>query len=97
VLAEVDDLQQASRMVAKVAWGDEPAVVVGEAIEAMTRSQNMAHAGLLLAVRSFSARGEHRVDGHVNVAAWLQHACGLKKREALRLHRQLPAHRLRPR
>ena len=38
--AEVDDLEQASPMVAKVAWGNEPAVVVGEAIEAMTRSRN---------------------------------------------------------
>ncbi len=85
--AEVDDLQQASQMVAKVTWGDEPAVVVGEAIEAMHRSRNRTDAGLLLAVRSFSARGEHRVDGHVNVAAYLQHACGLKKREALRLAR----------
>ena len=34
--AEVDDLEHASAMVAKVAWGDEPAVVVGEAIEAMS-------------------------------------------------------------
>ena len=40
-----------------------------------------------MAVRSFSARGEHRVDGHVNVAAWLQHACHLKKRQALRIAR----------
>ncbi len=87
MLAEVDDLEQASAMVAKVAWGDEPAVAVGEAIEAMHRSRSRTDAGLLLAVRSFSARGEHRVDGHVNVAAYLQHACGLKKREALRIAR----------
>ena len=40
-----------------------------------------------MAVRSFSARGEHRVDGHVNVAAWLQHTCRLKKRQALRIAR----------
>ena len=31
-------------MVAKVAWGNEPAVTVGEAIEAMTRSRNMTDA-----------------------------------------------------
>ena len=29
-------------MVAKVAWGNEPAVAVGEAIEAMTRSRNLS-------------------------------------------------------
>ncbi len=85
--AEVDDLEQASAMVVKVAWGDEPAVAVGEAIEAMSRSRNRQDAALLLAVRSFSARGEHRADGHVNVAAWLQHTCRLKKRQALRLAR----------
>ncbi len=85
--AEVDDLEQASAMVAKVAWGNEPAVVVGEAIEAMSRSRNREDAALLMAVRSFSARGEHRVDGHVNVAAWLQHTCRLKKRQALRIAR----------
>ncbi len=85
--AEVDDLEQASRMVAKVAWGNEPAVVVGEAIESMTRSRNREDAALLMAVRSFSARGEHRVDGHVDVASYLQHVCHLKKRQALRLAR----------
>ncbi len=85
--AEVDDLEQASRMVAKVAWGDEPAVTVGEAIEAMERSRNMTDCALLMAVRSFAARGEHRADGHVNVAAYLQHVCHLKKRQALRLAR----------
>jgi hypothetical protein len=87
VPAEVDDLEQASRMVAKVAWGDEPGVVVGEAIETMERSRNMTDAALLAAVRSFSARGEHRADGHVNVAAYLQHTCRLKKRQALRIAR----------
>ncbi len=85
--AEVEDLEQASRMVAKVAWGDEPAVTVGEAIEAMERSRNMTDCALLMAVRSFAARGEHRADGHVNVAAYLQHVCHLKKRQALRLAR----------
>jgi hypothetical protein len=87
VPAEVDDLEQASQMVAKVAWGNEPVVAVGEAIEAMSRSRNTQDAALLMAVRSFSARGEHRADGHVNVAAWLQHTCHLKKRQALRLAR----------
>ena len=85
--AEVEDLEQASRMTAKVAWGDEPGVTVGEAIEAMERSRNMTDAALLMAVRSFSARGEHRADGRVNVAAYLQHACRLKKRQALRIAR----------
>ena len=53
----------------------------------MSRSRNREDAALLMAVRSFSARGEHRVDGHVNVAAWLQHTCRLKKRQALRIAR----------
>ena len=70
--AEVENLEQASRMMAKVAWGNERRRPVGEAIEAMHRSRNMADAGMLMAVRSYSARGEHRVDGHVNVAAYLQ-------------------------
>jgi len=87
VPAEVDDLEHASRLAAKVPWGDQPGVVVGEAIEALCRAANAADAALLMAVRSFSARGEHRADGHVNVAAWLQHTCGLKKREALRIAR----------
>ncbi len=47
----------------------------------------MTDCALLMAVRSFAARGEHRVDGHVNVAAYLQHVCHLKKRQALRLAR----------
>ena len=80
--AEVDDLEHASQLVAKVAWGDEPGVAVGEAIEGMNRARNAADAALLLAVRSFSARGEHRAEGHASVAAWLQHTCGLKKRHA---------------
>jgi hypothetical protein len=87
VPAEVDDLEQASALVTKVEWGNEPVVAVGEAIEAMSRSRNTQDAALLMAVRSFSARGEHRADGHVNVAAWLQHTCHLKKRQALRLAR----------
>ena len=43
--AEIDDLEQASAMVAKVAWGNEPAVAVGVAIEAMSRSRNREVAG----------------------------------------------------
>jgi hypothetical protein len=87
VPAEVDDLEHASRMAAKVVWGDQPAVAVGEAIEGLHRARNAADAALLAAVRSFSARGEHRADGHVNVAAYLQHTCRLKKRQALRIAR----------
>ncbi len=84
---EVQDLEHDSRLVAKVAWGDEPATAVGQDIETMLRARSMQDAALLAAVRSFSARGEHRADGHVNVAAWLQHTCGLRKREASRIAR----------
>jgi hypothetical protein len=87
VPAEVADLEDASRMAAKVAWGEEPAVVVGEAIEAMLGARNAADAALLSAVRSFAARGEHRAEGHPNVAAWLQHTCRLPKAHAQRLAR----------
>ncbi len=85
--AEIDDLEQASRSAAKVVWGDVPGPVVGEAIKAMVRARAAQDAALLAAVRSFSARGEHRADGHTNVANWLQHTCGMRRREALRIAR----------
>ena len=69
--AEVEDLEHASRLAAKVAWGDVPAVAVGEDIVSMVRARASSDAALLAAVRSFSARAEHRADGHVSVAAWL--------------------------
>ena len=80
--AEIDDLCQASRLAAKVAWGNLPPVVVGEGIEGLCRARNQADAALLGAVRSFSARGEHRGEGHASVVGWLQHHCGLRKRTA---------------
>ncbi len=85
--AEIDDLEHASRLAAKIAWGDLPAVAVGEAIEGLHRARNAADAALLTAVRSFSARGEHRADGHVDVAAFLRHTLPMKKRQALRVAR----------
>lgn len=85
--AAIDDLEHASRLVTKVAWGDELATVVGESIEAMLRDRSRQDAALLRAVRSYSARGEHRAEGHAHVASWLQHHGHLPMREAQRLAR----------
>ena len=85
--AEIDDLCHASRLAAKVAWGNLPPVVVGEGIEGLCRARNQADAALLAAVRSFSGRGEHRGEGHASVVGWLQFHCGLRKRTASRVAR----------
>jgi hypothetical protein len=87
VPAAIDDLDHASHQLTKVAWGDEPAVVVGDSIDAILRARCAQDAALLRAVRSFAARGEHRAEGHANVAAHLQHHGRLPKGEAQRLAR----------
>ena len=84
---EVEDFVHSGTMVAKVGWGDLPPVVVGEAIEGISRARNLGDAGLLAAVRSFEARGEHRGEGHSSVVGWLQHHCRMRKATARRIAR----------
>ncbi len=86
-IAEVQDRVHAAEVLAKVAWGDEPAVVVGESIVGIWAGRAQDDVSLLLAVRSFDARAEHRGEGHASVVGWLQHHCRMPKRMARRLAR----------
>jgi hypothetical protein len=87
VPACVDDLFRSSELVAKVSWGDEPVAAVGESMEAINAVRNRADLALLLAVRSYECRGEHRAEGHASVVSWLQHHLHLTKRVAQRTAR----------
>lgn len=83
----VDELVVQSELVAKVAWGDEPAAAVGVSIEDLHRARCRQDLALLLAVRSLQCRAEHRVEGHANVASWIQHHLHVPKRTAVRIAR----------
>ncbi len=83
----VDELVVSAELTSKVSWGDEPPAVVGESMEAFGVARNRADLGLLLAVRSFDCRGEHRAEGHSSVVGWLRHHLRMKKRTAQRIAR----------
>lgn len=84
---ELDDLDHDSTLVAKLAWGEVPAGVVGDAAEALGAVRNRVDAALLAAVRSFEARGEHRAERYTSVTPWIQHHLRLPKRQARRVAR----------
>ncbi|HYF46884.1 MAG TPA: DUF222 domain-containing protein [Acidimicrobiales bacterium] len=91
----VDEVLHHTEVLSTTSWGDEPAFGVGESIEDLAVVQARVDLTILLAVRSFEARAEHRAEGHASVVPWLQHHLRMKTSTAqryARLSRFVTAH-----